>query len=158
MVFIGPPEDQTRNKLQAAFSRLGLVDRVRFCDIMAPEQLVGAYSGADLFLFPSRHEGFGNVVIEAMACGCPVVLSDQVGAGDHVKDLAQATVLPRDVEHWTTHLESMMRCGRQRSFPNPAGSETLRARFDPLKMAEAMATFYMGILAAQAPRTKITVT
>ena len=158
MVFIGPPEDQTRNELQAAFRRLGLIDRVRFFDVLAPERLVGAYSGADLFLFPSRHEGFGNVVIEAMACGCPVVLSDQVGAGDHVKDLALATVLPRDVEHWTTHLEARMRRGRQRPSSDPAGSETLRARFDPLKMAEAMAAFYTEILAVRSPRPGVSVT
>lgn len=155
MVFIGQAEDETRAKLQAEFARLGLAQRVVFLDVLAPEHLVGAYSGADLFLMPSRHENFGNVVIEALACGCPVVLSDQVGVWDQVDDLALATVLPRDVEPWTTHLESMMRRGRQRSFPNPAGSETLRARFDPLKTAEAMATFYMEILAAQSPRPRV---
>jgi glycosyltransferase involved in cell wall biosynthesis len=158
MVFIGLSEDETRAKLQTEFARLGLAQRVSFLEVLAPEHLVGAYSGADLFLMPSRHENFGNVVIEAMACGCPVVLSDQTGVWDQVNDLALATVLPRDVERWTTHLGARMRCGRQRPFSDPAGSETLRARFAPLKLAEAMAAFYTEILAVQSPRLGISVT
>ena len=158
MVFIGLAEDETRARLQTEFTRLGLAQRVSFLEVLAPEHLVGAYSGADLFLMPSRHENFGNVVIEAMACGCPVVLSDQTGVWDQVNDHPLATVLARDPAFWTAQLEAKIRRGRQPPSSDPAGSETLRARFDPLKMAEAMAAFYTEILAVQSPRPRISVT
>ncbi len=46
-----------------------------------PEQLLGA---ADVFLFPSRREGFGTAIIEAMACGVPCVVADLPGITDFV--------------------------------------------------------------------------
>lgn len=39
---------------------------------------------ADLFILPSLHESFGLTVLEAMACSLPVIVTDQVGASDHV--------------------------------------------------------------------------
>jgi glycosyltransferase involved in cell wall biosynthesis len=43
--------------------------------------LPGIYSASDLLVLPSEYEPFGVVVNEAMLCGCPVVVSDRVGAG-----------------------------------------------------------------------------
>ena len=52
---------------------LGLEDRVRFLGPVAEDDLPGLYSGCTAFLFPSRYEGFGLPVLEAMACGAPVI-------------------------------------------------------------------------------------
>jgi D-inositol-3-phosphate glycosyltransferase len=43
--------------------------------------MAGVYRDADLFLFPTRYESFGLVVIEAMAAGLPVIVSDVISAG-----------------------------------------------------------------------------
>ena len=42
---------------------------------VSDDDLVGLYSGATALIFPSSHEGFGLPIVEAMACGCPVVTS-----------------------------------------------------------------------------------
>jgi glycosyltransferase involved in cell wall biosynthesis len=55
---------------------LGLEDRVRFTGYVPDEDLPALYSAADLFTFPSLYEGFGLPVLEAMACGVPVVCSN----------------------------------------------------------------------------------
>ncbi len=54
---------------------LGLVDDVIFTGRVPEEDLPPLYSGADCFLMPSLYEGFGIPVLEAMACGAPVVCS-----------------------------------------------------------------------------------
>jgi glycosyltransferase involved in cell wall biosynthesis len=51
-------------------------DRVRVLDYVPAEDLAGLYSGARAFVFPSLYEGFGFPVLEAMACGLPVICSD----------------------------------------------------------------------------------
>ena len=63
------PEARTRA------SALGSDARVRFLGPVSDEELPGLYSGAEVFVFPSLCEGFGLPVLEAMACGVPVVCS-----------------------------------------------------------------------------------
>lgn len=55
--------------------RLGMGDRIRFTGPVERAELIQLYSSAELLLHPSLCEGFGNPVIEAMACGCPVITS-----------------------------------------------------------------------------------
>ncbi len=54
---------------------LGLRQRVHFVGYVADEEIPAIYNLADLFVFPSRYEGFGLPPLEAMACGTPVVAS-----------------------------------------------------------------------------------
>lgn len=55
--------------------RLGIHDSVRFLGRVPLDDLVKLYNAAELFVYPSTYEGFGLPVLEAMACGCPVVTS-----------------------------------------------------------------------------------
>lgn len=60
----------------ALVDRAGLKDRVHFPGFAADDDLPALYSLADVFAFPSWYEGFGIPVLEAMACGTPVVAAD----------------------------------------------------------------------------------
>jgi len=78
LVFAG--EGPLRSQLESEAAVLGVTQRVRFLGFVNQTQLPGVYTGADLMVLPSLYEAFGVVVNEAMLCGCPVIVSDHVGA------------------------------------------------------------------------------
>lgn len=70
---VSPPPDSA---LQAALSQVPAAGSVRFFSGLDSDTLEALYSHADVLLFPSLAEGFGWPIIEALACGCPVVTTD----------------------------------------------------------------------------------
>ncbi|MCC6904895.1 MAG: glycosyltransferase family 4 protein [Anaerolineae bacterium] len=64
----------------------GLTERVRFAGRIAHEDLPAWYRLASIFALPSRYEGFGMVLVEAAACGAPVVAARSAGAQEIVLD------------------------------------------------------------------------
>ncbi len=73
----------------AAIERLGLADAVLLLRDVPQDDLVALYNLADLFAFPSLYEGFGLPVVEAMACGTPVVTSSSSSLGEIAAGAAQ---------------------------------------------------------------------
>jgi len=71
-----------------ACRRHGVEGEVIFTDVAEGDDLPYLYSGAEVFVFPSLHEGFGIPVIEAMACGTPVVASNRASIPEIASDAA----------------------------------------------------------------------
>jgi glycosyltransferase involved in cell wall biosynthesis len=69
-------EGPERSAIEARARALGVADRVRLLGRMTQNQLTEIYSAADLLLLPSSREGWPNVLLESMACGTPVVVSN----------------------------------------------------------------------------------
>jgi glycosyltransferase involved in cell wall biosynthesis len=78
LVFAG--EGPLHGQLENEAAALRVAERVRFLGFVNQTQLPSIYRCADLMVLPSLYEPFGVVVNEAMLCGCPVIVSDHVGA------------------------------------------------------------------------------
>lgn len=82
-----------------AHRRLKLGDAVQFVGFVPSDELVFWYNSAEMFIYPSVFEGFGLPVLDAMACGTPVLVSDASSLPEVVGD-AGMCVPPHDVEAW----------------------------------------------------------
>lgn len=68
------PHDDSRAKMTACRIQAGLAeDELVLTDFVSDDDLVALYNMTDLFVFPSKHEGFGLPPLEAMACGAPTL-------------------------------------------------------------------------------------
>jgi glycosyltransferase involved in cell wall biosynthesis len=74
---------------------LNLKDAIRILDFVPYEDLPALYSSAEVFVFPSRYEGFGLPPLEAMKCGTPVITSD-VSSLPEIVGKDGMTVSPED--------------------------------------------------------------
>ncbi|MEW6066930.1 MAG: glycosyltransferase family 1 protein [Nitrospirota bacterium] len=85
------------DKIEAEIERLNIKDKVLRIGFIAEEDLPAVYSLAEVFLFPSIWEGFGLPVLEAMACGTPVITSNTSSLPEVIGD-AGIQVNPHNVE------------------------------------------------------------
>lgn len=84
LVVGGPsPEGDWTDRLRSQVASLGLESCVRFCGAVEPDRLASYLSAADLFVLATSNEGWANVLLEAMACGLPVVTT-RVGGNAEV--------------------------------------------------------------------------
>jgi len=79
IAFVGKDEDGTGRMLKRLFSQSGLAKRCHWFEHLPADQLAAPYNASDFLLLPSLHENFGNVVVEALAFCCGVLISDRVG-------------------------------------------------------------------------------
>jgi glycosyltransferase involved in cell wall biosynthesis len=77
-------------------SALGLEDDVVYLGPIPDEDLPGLYYGAEIFIFPSLHEGFGIPCLEAMACQVPVIASQSGAIPEVVDDAALLITEPEN--------------------------------------------------------------
>jgi glycosyltransferase involved in cell wall biosynthesis len=87
LVIAGPMCEGERH-LQNLAKELGIANRVVFTGFIADSKLCALYSAARVYACPSLYEGFGFTVLEAMACGSPVVCSDAASLPEVAGDAA----------------------------------------------------------------------
>jgi glycosyltransferase involved in cell wall biosynthesis len=80
-----------------------------FTGYLTGRELATAYASADIFVFPSTTDTFGNVILEAQACGVPVVVSDSGGPKELVEDRSNGLITrSRDVDDFTRAIRSLV--------------------------------------------------
>src|SRR5258705_4297869 len=79
-----------------------------FTGYLTGKELATAYASADIFVFPSTTDTFGNVILEAQACGVPVIVSDSGGPKELVEDRTNGMITrSHDVDDFTRAIRSL---------------------------------------------------
>lgn len=97
LVIAGPDSDGYGATVREMLERHGVADRVLFTGMLRGADRVAALADAELFVLPSYQENFGIAVVESLAAGTPVVISDQVNICGEVIAGGVGGVVPLDV-------------------------------------------------------------
>lgn len=107
LVLVGRRDAGAAAELDAEVAAQGVAGRVKNAGYVSREDLAALMSGAAAFVFPSRYEGFGLAVLEALACGAPVVAS-RVASLPEVVGEAGWLVEGEDPEAWARAVEEAL--------------------------------------------------
>ncbi len=129
----------------AEVERLDLADIVLFPGFVPTEEQALWYAGAELFVYPSRYEGFGLPPLEAMACGTPVITSDAASLTEVVGE-AGRTVAPDDEAALAEAMAALLTSAAERAARRAAGLHQA-ARFAWTQSAATQAAVYRRVLA-----------
>lgn len=101
LVIAGDGRDEFKEQLKAETKRLGIADHVLWTGFLTGDDKRAAFADAAVFVLPSYSENFGIAVVEAMAAGLPVVVSDEVGIHGDIADAAAGLVVRCEVNALT---------------------------------------------------------
>lgn len=96
LIVAGGDDEGLQAELQRRAGALGIADRVHFVGEVQGPTKAHLLGGARLLALTSYNENFGNSVVEAMAAGCPVLVSSEVGAAEVVREAAAGLVVAGD--------------------------------------------------------------
>jgi len=110
-------------------------------------QLVAAYQQADALLFPSRLEGFGQVVAEAMGCGLPVIAGRNSALPEVIESGRTGVLIDgEDIGRFATAIRTLRDDPELRQRMSVAARQRVQAHFDLERMADRYALLYQGMI------------
>lgn len=125
LVVAGNDEEAYTPRLQRIAAEAGVADRVHFIGPVADEHKWGMFQAAEMFVLPSYSENFGNVVAEAMAVGCPVVVSGAVGIAPLVREFGAGEVISGEPDDIAAAVERLRADPERRSAAGENGRRAI---------------------------------
>jgi glycosyltransferase involved in cell wall biosynthesis len=153
LVVAGPDEEGLTLSLRDRAQALGLGERVRFQGPLDAVEKSALLSQAACLILPSLNENFGNVVVEAMAHACPVVITPEVGARD-VVEMSRAGAVARDTSAaaLASALAAILDDPAAARAAGERGREYVQARLSWAAVAREMAGVYGEAIEMQATK------
>jgi glycosyltransferase involved in cell wall biosynthesis len=130
LVIAGPDEGGYRATVEALGRRHGLGDRIVFTGMLQGLDRIAALADADLFVLPSYQENFGNSVVEALAAGTPVLISDQVNIHGQITAAEVGGVVPAEAGPLARELARWLDDPELRSRAAARAPAFVRERYD----------------------------
>jgi len=137
------------SRMRARAARTDLCDRVAISTLFTGERGLIPFNASDLFVLPSHQEGFSMAIIEAMAYGLPVMITDKCHMGV-VSEIDAGEVVPATVDGVTGGLDRMIRAGSDRRAEMGAhGRDWVLANCTWERVAEQLEAMYEELIRAK---------
>jgi glycosyltransferase involved in cell wall biosynthesis len=149
LLVAGNDEEGYRPVLEAIAQEAGVGDDVRFLGPVSADAKWPLLAGAALLVLTSYSENFGNVVLEAMAVGCPVVVTPEVGAAEIVRESEAGVVVDGDPGVLGPALARLLADEPRRLAMGERGRRVLQERYTWDAVAERMERVYREILSGR---------
>lgn len=130
LVIAGPDQGDYRAEVESMMRAHDLGDRVLFTGMLRGSSRVAALADADLFVLPSHQENFGIVVVESLASGTPVVISDQVNIHREITAAGAGGVVPLDAAALAAEMSRWLGDEQRRADAAVRGAAFVRERYD----------------------------
>jgi glycosyltransferase involved in cell wall biosynthesis len=128
------------DSLKTLARELGVQDRVTFAGKVADEEIRDFYCACDAFLFPNEQQTWGLAVLEAMACGCPVLVSQGAAVHEVLTDNENAILFPaRTPKVLAQEVEQLATQPQLRQKIAQAGMALVRTTYNWERFAEKIA-------------------
>lgn len=148
LVLAGPDDEGLTTALKQRAEVAGCAQRVRFAGAVGSEQKRELFATSACAVLPSLNENFGNVVIEALAQGCPVVVSPGVGARTIVEECGGGLVAAgSDAESLRDSIDALLADPLSAEARGAAGARYVRRNLGWPAIADRMASVYREICA-----------
>jgi glycosyltransferase involved in cell wall biosynthesis len=129
----------------------GVIDRVVFVGPAYGADKSALLKHAQVLVLPSYSENFGNVVLEAMAAACPVVVTPEVGSADIVQQSSGGRVLPGDPPSLGNGIASMLAAPEALREMGRRGRKSVEAHYSWNAVAQTMESVYREVIVLAAP-------
>jgi len=139
LVMAGPDAIGWRPELEAIASRGGIADRVHWPGMLRGAEKWGAFAACEAFVLPSHQENFGIAIVEALACGRPVLLSEPINIAADLAGHGCALVAPDTLDGTRDLLARWMGTPHaERTAMSDRALHTFRQHYDMRRNAAAV--------------------
>jgi glycosyltransferase involved in cell wall biosynthesis len=145
LVIAGNDEEGYRDVLQSLAIQAGVSDRVVFTGPVHGADKAALLASAQLLVLPSYSENFGNVVLEAMAEGCPVVVTPEVGIAPEVALSGAGLVVEGHPPALARGIGLLLSDPARRAAMSARGRAAAMERFSWASVAQQMETLYESV-------------
>lgn len=154
LAVVGPDSGGYMQRVRELAAEAGVSERVVFTGLLSGADRVAALTDADVFCLPSDHENFGVVVVEALATGTPVVVSDRVDLGALVAAHGVGEVVPTAVEPVAAALSRWLSDAArgERELAGKRGRELVWAHYDWRRIAARWREHYRQLATGEPVR------
>ena len=146
LVIAGNDEDNYKPKIEALAVSHDVSNRITFTGPVYGDDKAALLQNASILVLPSYSENFGNVVIEAMAFGCPVVVTQEVGLSDTVSKTGAGIVVKGNPAILGNSIKALLSNSDLMRKMGFNGQRTARERFSWDIVARRIVDVYESIL------------